>query len=351
MKVRCALVTGAAGWLGTHLVRALSGGLPDTPSLAGIDGPNDIRCLVGPGDDETRIAGIPRARIFRGDVTRPASLAEFCAGARDAVVFHCAGVIHPSLFTAALHRVNVDGTANLLRSAIDAGARRFVHVSSNSPFGFNAGLGDRFDESSPYAPYRAYGRTKRAAEDLVFEASASGRIEATIVRPPWFYGPGQPARQTLFFRMVREGRFPIVGDGGNFRSMAYLDNLCQGLLLAAVRDAATGRAWWIADRRPYPMTEIVGTVETVLREDFGLAVSDRRLTLPGFIGPVARAADATLQALGLYSQKVHVLSEMDRDIACALDGAAAALGYDPRVELREGMRRSIRWALDHGARI
>ena len=99
------------------------------------------------------------------------------------------------------------------------------------------------------------------------------------------------------------------------------------------------------------MTEIVGTVETVLREDFGLAVSDRRLTLPGFIGPVARAADATLQALGLYSQKVHVLSEMDRDIACAIDGAAAALGYDPRVELREGMRRSIRWALDHGARI
>ena len=85
MKVRCALVTGAAGWLGTHLVRALSGGLPDTPSLAGIDGPNDIRCLVGPGDDETRIAGIPRARIFRGDVTRPASLAECCAGGRDAV--------------------------------------------------------------------------------------------------------------------------------------------------------------------------------------------------------------------------------------------------------------------------
>ena len=53
------------------------------------------------------------------------------------------------------------------------------------------------------------------------------------MRAPWFYGPHQPARQTLFFKMIQAGRLPILGDGSQRRSMAYVDNLCQGLLLAA----------------------------------------------------------------------------------------------------------------------
>ena len=76
----------------------------------------------------------------------------------------------------------------------------------------------------------------------------SGRLETVIVRPPWFYGPYQPPRQSLFFRMIRDGKAPIVGDGNNLRSMAYIDNLSQGLILAAANPAG-GRPDLLGRRR------------------------------------------------------------------------------------------------------
>src|ERR1700690_699756 len=91
-----------------------------------------------------------------------------------------------------------------------------------------------------------------------------GKIETVIVRPPWFYGPNQPPRQTLFFQMVRDGKAPIVGSGQNLRSMGYVDNLCQGLLLAAMAGQANGQTYWIADRRPYSMNEVIDTIERLL---------------------------------------------------------------------------------------
>jgi nucleoside-diphosphate-sugar epimerase len=226
--------------------------------------------------------------------------------------------------------------------------RRVVAVSSNSPFGFNAGPGTSFDESSPYRPYRGYGRSKAEMERLVLALAADGVVEAVLIRPPWFYGPHQPPRQTQFFTMIKQGRFPVLGDGSQRRSMAYVDNTCQGLLLAATAPAASGRAYWIADERPYSVTEIVDTVEDVLERDFGIACSHRRLRLPAGVGRLAQLADAALQAVGLYDQRIHVLGEMGETIACSVDRARADLGYAPRVALREGMARSVQWCLEQG---
>jgi nucleoside-diphosphate-sugar epimerase len=125
--------------------------------------------------------------------------------------------------------------------------RRFVHVSSNSPIGVNASPSEVFDENAPYAPYMHYGRSKMLAEQAV---KAAGDLETVIIRPPWFYGPNQPARQTTFFTMIRTGKVPLVGSGENRRSMAYVDNICQGLLLCESVPAARGQTYWIADRRP-----------------------------------------------------------------------------------------------------
>ncbi len=66
-----------------------------------------------------------------------------------------------------------------------------------------------------------------AAELHVFSAVDRG-LDAVVVRPPWFYGPFQPPRQTTFFTMIRKGRFPIIGDGEQRRSMVYVDNLVDG---------------------------------------------------------------------------------------------------------------------------
>ena len=156
-------------------------------------------------------------------------------------MFHAAAVIHPTSSTREFFDVNVGGTQNVLDRARRSGASRFVHVSSNSPFGVNATPDDVFTEDSPYDPYLGYGQSKYEAEQLVQKANDRGDVATVMIRAPWFYGPYQPARQSQFFRTIRRGRFPLVGDGTQRRSMAYTDNLVQGLLRAEVADKAPGQ--------------------------------------------------------------------------------------------------------------
>ena len=203
--------------------------------------------------------------MLEGDLRDPAVSANLTSGAGGAVLYHAAGVIHPRRARDFID-INVTGTQRLLDAAISAGVRRAVIVSSNSPIGTNASPHEVFDESSPYHPYMGYGRSKMLMELHVRELQSRGSIETVIVRPPWFYGPYQPPRQTLFFEMVRDGKGPVVGGGNNMRSMAYIDNLCQGLLLAGSSERANGETYWIADERPYSMNEILDTIERLLED-------------------------------------------------------------------------------------
>jgi nucleoside-diphosphate-sugar epimerase len=310
-----------------------------------------IRCLILPSEDPSGLRALnSQIEVLRGDIRNPADCAMFCEGAQEAVLFHTAGIIHPRRVKD-FYAVNVGGTENLLSAASAAGVRRAVVVSSNSPVGMNPQAPHLFDESSPYSPYMNYGRSKMQMELLVKQLEAMGKIETVIVRPPWFYGPNQPLRQVLFFSMVRTGKVPMVGPGNNLRSMVYTDNLCAGLVLAGFVEKARGETYWIADRRPYSMNEIVDTVERLLEREFKLTVAHERVRLPDVVSEVATLADATLQWLGLYNQKIHVLSEMNKTIACSITKAEKELGYQPKIALEEGMRRSLGWCIEQGIRI
>jgi nucleoside-diphosphate-sugar epimerase len=338
-------ITGALGWLGKRITRLLAGG--EYNCL--FDGQPEIRCLVLPGQDDSELRALgPHVRVVAGDLRRPADCTRFLENSAGALLIHTAGVIHPRRVRE-FYEINVQGAINLLAAARIALIRRVVLVSSNSPFGSDPHPDHLFDENSPYHPYRNYGRSKMLMEQAGLAAAAD--LEAVIIRPPWFYGPDQPPRQTLFFRMVKAGKAPLLGSGENLRSMAYVDNLSQGILLASTHPSAAGESYWIADRRPYSMREIIDTIETLLEEEFRIPVAHRRLRLPAIAGTLANSADAVIQAAGLYHQKIHVLSEMNQTIACSIQKAERELGYKPIVALEEGMRRSIRWCLDQGVAI
>lgn len=337
------LVTGGSGWLGTALLQSLLSGLPDygaapepTPEIRALHLPSDRLRL--PEGMTARVAGVP------GDLRRREDCGRLCEGAAGGVLFHTAGVIHPGRVRD-FHDVNVRGTENILEAAARAGIRRAVIVSSNSPFGSNPHPDHLFDEESPYDPYMQYGRSKMLMEQTAHTFRDAGSLEVVVVRAPWFYGPFQPARQTLFFRMIRDGRAPLVGDGAWPRSMTYVDNLCQGLLLAAASPRANGETYWVADERPYSMRTIIDVIEKLLESEFDQPCTHGRLRLPAFASDVARGVDWVLQSVGLYQQKIHVLSEMNLAIACSIRKARDELGYEPRVALEEGMRRSIAYVL------
>ncbi len=147
---------------------------------------------------------------------------------------------------------------------------------------------------------------------------------------------------------MRRGRFPLVGDGTNRRSMVFTGNLVHGLLRAEVAERAPGRAWWIADPEPYAMTEVLATVREAFELE-GLPVSGGTPRLPRLAGVVAERVDRAMQSVGRYHQAVHVLGELKDTIACDVTRAREEIGYDPRTTLLEGMRASIRWCREHGA--
>ena len=99
------------------------------------------------------------------------------------------------------------------------------------------------------------------------------------------------------------------------------------------------------------MNEVVGTIESVLEDDFGIPVAHDRMRLPSVASEVAFVVDSALQSVGLYQQKIHVLSEMNKTIACSVEKAVRELGYQPKIELREGMLRSVEWCLANGQQI
>lgn len=346
------LITGSPGWLGNRLVNALANGLLDYPDIVDKNTKRKIRCLVLKGSDISELKKISNdLEIVEGNLCDLRTVKEFCTDAKDATIFHCAGIIHPRRRVKEFYDVNVKGTENLLTAAYASGAKRMVIMSSNSPIGVTKNREQLFNESSPYNPYMNYGKSKMEMEKIVRAYQQDKKIETVIVRAPWFYGPAQPLRQTVFFTMIKNGKAPIVGDGNNKRSMSYVDNLCYGLILCEKTEKANGQVYWISDERPYTMNEVISTIEELLEKEFNIKVAHKRLRLPDFAGEIATFADGFIQSTGFYNQKVHVLSEMNKTIACSVQKAKNELGYKPKIELKEGMKRSLKWCINNGVSI
>jgi nucleoside-diphosphate-sugar epimerase len=342
------LVTGAPGWLGTRFVQVLREGLPELP----VDGPpRKIRCLVLPGTPAAALAQFPTdVETVEGDIRDPRGVREFFRGAGGATVFHLCGVVTPPR-TRDFYDVNFEGTRNVLEAAANAGAGRTIAISSNTVAGPNPYSTHLFDEDSPPNPQLPYARSKVLMEDLVNEAFAAGRLDTVIIRPCRFHGPGQPRARSRFLRMIRQGRLPMAGRGEQRWSLSYIDDICQALLRAERTPAAAGRTYWIADRRPSTVREIVDTVRSLFEREFGLPVSWKELRIPTAIARAAHGADALVQRFGMQQLHLHALGHLQVSSACSIARAERELGYDPQVDLEEGTRRSIRWCLDTGQEI
>lgn len=322
-----ALVTGAPGWLGTRLVEGLR--------QLGFE----VRCLVLPGVDATTLEAT--AEVVRGDLGDPASLHGVAQGCD--VVFHAGGIIHPpALNVSRLRRVNFGGTQAVLAEAVRSGASRFMFVSSNSAVGCNRSRDVLMNEYTLERPYMSYGKSKFDAEQAVNEAFVTGLIDTTIVRPCWFYGPGQPERQTRLMNMIIAGKVPMFGDGLNLRSMTNVDSLCDALIKASSSSAAVGECYWIADEHPYTTLHVYQTIAELL------GVELRTSNLPAAASGMSAMGDRVLQALGVYQMEIHVAGEMYKDIACRVSKAQKDLGWTPPGDLREGMSLSVEWARERG---
>jgi len=320
------LVTGAPGWLGNRLVEVLRK-----------DG-RKVRCLVLKGSNTGFLESL-HADIVEGDLLDKGSLADATDGVRT--VFHCAGLIHPKK-PGELYLVNRDGTRNILEASVKSGVTRFIYVSSNSAQGVARSREELMQESDPPRPYTDYGKSKHQAELVVGEFQRSGSIETVVIRPTWYYGPGAPDRLVKLIKMIRGGNPLIFGDGRNLRSMTYIDNCIDGLLLAEKTAKANGETYWIADEKNYETIEIYRTIA----DYFGVTLTPRYV--PGIISRSMEKLDMLLGMAGIYEINVHVAGEMTRNISCSIGKAKRELGYKPRFALKEGVKNTIEWCIAKG---
>jgi len=330
------LVTGAPGWLGTRFVEVLANANDPLQEFSAHQN-RKVRVLVLPGMSTASLPQRQNVELVEGSVLDPASLERAMQGVET--VFHLVGIIHPKKIQQ-LFDINTTGTKNMLAAAANAGVKRFVFVSSNSAAGVNVNNETLMKESDPPRPYMTYGRSKLEAEEAMLQYHKEGKMEVVIIRPCWFYGPGngQPERQLRFFRMIQKGNPILFGNGKNLRSMSYLDNTIQGLLLCEKVEKANGQIYWIADEKPYSSLEIYQTIAGL----FGTTLKPRMV--PGLASFICRQVDTVLQAMNMYITEFHVAGEMNLPIACDVSKAKQELGYKPSVSLEEGMKRSIEWA-------
>jgi len=330
--VSTALVTGATGLVGSHIVERL---LQDGWT---------VRALVrSPSPWLESLAVESR----QGDVLDADSFSRAATGCD--VIFHTAAAITPSGGWEAFRRLNVDGTQTAIGAAERSGAR-LLQLSSVAVYGPDARYrptGEKTGEDMPLTPLpdRAYyARSKRESEELVLAAHAAGRIWATAVRPDVIYGCRDRQFVPRMARIIRRGVAPIIGDGHTTLALVHASSVADGAVRAAMSERAGGRVYNLAN-----------DFDVTVRQFFtwGAEGLGRRVRLLSIPKPMAQTAFAVLvYALKIATAgRLSVLSSgsldfLTRDNPFTSERARAELGWSPTVRPERGVPEAFRWWLN-----
>jgi UDP-glucose 4-epimerase len=302
------LITGGAGFIGSHLVEALAAaGRPVRVLDDFSTGRRDNLAFVRPAPE-----------VVAGDVADPAAVERAVAGA--SVVFHLAAVASVQRSVEdplGSHRACATGTLHVLDAARRAGIRRVVYAASASAYGVPAG--DVQTEDEPARPLSPYAAAKLAGEYYAHAFAASYGLETVALRFFNIFGPRQRADSpysgviALFTEAMLAGRTPAVyGDGLQSRDFTYVADVVQALVKAAEAPGVSGRVYNVGTGRSITVLELVAVLNRLL----GTELTPRH-------GP-ARAGDVR-----------HSRADIGR--------SRRELGYEPAVSFEEGLRQTLEW--------
>ena len=327
---RHVLVTGATGFVGSHLTRRLVA-----------DGAY-VRIYVRKSSDQKVVESLRStgAEIVYGDITDGVAVAD--AVKEIEYVFHIA-----ALFRSAKHGdriyydVNVEGTRNILDAAERAQVRRVIHCStvgvhSHIPHPPAA-------EDEEYRPGDIYQLTKCEGEKLARERFSSERVEGTIVRPAMIWGQGD-TRTLKLYRGVAQRRFPIIGSGKTLTHWVDVDDLVDGFMLAAEKEEAKGQIYIFAGERPVAITELVEEISRVA------GVKPWPVKVPALpIQLLGSLTESICKPLGiepiLHRRRVDFFTKTR---SFDTSKARKELGYRPRLSFENEVKKIFRWYQTHG---
>ncbi len=307
------LVTGGAGFIGSHLVEAL---LDEGREVVAFDNFDEFYDPRIKRLNIARASKNPRFTLVEGDIRNERQLDECCASYRPGVIVHLAARagVRPSVAQPALYQeVNCTGTVNLLESARKHEVGRVVFGSSSSVYGTNSRVPFREDARAdgPISPYAA---TKRAGELLCHTYHHLYGLKITCLRFFTVYGPRQRPDLAIhkFTRLIADDQeVPVYGDGSARRDFTYIDDIVQGVI-RAVETPFDFEVFNLGESNTISVSELISLLEKAL---------DRKARVT-FCSPQAGDVPIT------YA-----------DISKARD----ALGYDPTTPIEEGIPRFVEW--------
>ncbi|MFN2481851.1 MAG: SDR family NAD(P)-dependent oxidoreductase [Pyrinomonadaceae bacterium] len=314
-EARNILVTGGAGFIGSHLVDRLlaEGGW----RVCVVDDFNDFYDPALKRANVARHLGDGRFRLVEADIRDAAALAGVFADAEFDCVVHLAARagVRPSLSEPLLYvETNVTGTLHLLELARSQRVRQFVFGSSSSVYGVNAKV--PFSEEDPIRqPISPYAATKAAGEHLCHTYAHLYGVRCVALRFFTVYGARQRPDLAIhkFARLISAGKpIPVFGDGTTRRDYTYVDDIIAGVRAAIDYDASAYEAVNLGESRTVELRELIALLERELGRE---AVIDRQPPQPGDVP----------QTFADISKARHLL------------------GYDPQTQIEEGIRRFVRW--------
>ncbi len=307
-----AIVTGAAGFIGSHLCERL---LKDGWTVVGVD---NFDNFYDPQVKHNNIKDCLRNKQFKlveADIRDSAAMNKVAGENADVIVHLAARAgVRPSIAQPALYAdVNINGTVTLLEAAKKNNIKKFVLASSSSVYGNNKKVPFSEDDNVDF-PISPYAATKKAGELICHTYHHLAGISMTCLRFFTVYGPRQRPDLAIhkFARLIEDGKpIPVYGDGSMMRDFTYIDDIIDGTM-ASIKKCAGYNIYNLGESRPVTVNNLIGEIEKALGKK---AVIER---LPLQPGDVERTyADVT---------KAH------RD-----------LGYNPNTEISAGLRRFVEW--------
>ena len=317
--MRPVLVTGAAGFIGSHLVDALlARGIP-------------VRALVRPETDRTWLDS-SRVTFALGDVGDPAGLEDLVRAADGCeAVYHVAGITQART-KGAFQRINADGAGRVAQAAARGGLSKMILVSSLAAGG--PAPGPPRSESDPDRPVGAYGLSKGEGERQASEAFPY----VVTLRPPAVYGPRDKAF-VLLFRLALRGVLPLPGGELQKLSFVHAHDLAQALVLAG-EQAEAGARFYVASGPPVLSGELADRIgEAVGRKPLRFGVPS--VMLKAAVGCAEAWARATGRPVRLTRERIADWTEPDWTVDDSR--LRATLGYAPRFDIAQGIAETAAW--------
>jgi dTDP-glucose 4,6-dehydratase len=310
------LVTGAGGFIGSHLVDALAERGADVTALVRYNSRNDWGML-----EEGYRDGTGGVRIITGDVTDAGCVRKLVEGTE--IVFHLAALIGiPYSYEApeSYVRTNLLGTLHVLQASLEAGVKRVVNTSTSEVYG--TAVYTPIDEAHPLQGQSPYSATKIAADKMAEAFFCSFDLPVVTLRPFNTYGPRQSARAVIptIITQALAGNTVQLGSLDPVRDFTFVTDTARAFLLAAEKDGAVGK------------TIHTGT-------GIGISIGDLAQKILQQVNPGAR----------IITGGERVRPEKSEVMRLVCDGRFAweTLGWRPEVPLDEGLARTISWVREH----